>query len=78
MPASNGLFANGGWLEAPRDIEFASKGAFRFREMKTELRDIFSCFLKPDYLGEFADDVIEPRTLVDTGVVPGLYNNVTE
>jgi len=77
MPAANGLFANGGWLQSPRDIEFASKGAFRFRELKTELRDIFSCFLRPDYLGEFADDVIESRTLVDTGVTPGTYNNVT-
>jgi hypothetical protein len=77
MPSADGLFANGGWIQSPRDIEFASKGAFRFRELKTELQSIFSCFLKPDYLGSFADDVIESRTLVDTGVTPGVYNNVT-
>jgi len=77
MPAANGLFADGGWLNSPQDIEFASKGAFRFREFKTELRDILSCFLQTDYKGEFANSVIQSRTLVDTGVTPGVYNNVT-
>jgi len=77
MPAANGLFADGGWLTSPADIDFASQGAAEIRELKTELRDIFSCFLRTNYKGEFADDVIESRTLVDTGIAPGVYNHLT-
>jgi len=77
MSLANGLFANPGWVNSPQDIEFASQGAFRFRELKAELRDLLGCLYKPDYKGDFRDDVIESRTLVDTGVAPGVYNKVT-
>jgi hypothetical protein len=45
--------------------------------MKDELWKVLGCFLKPDMKGSFADSVIPSSALMDTGVVPDIYNKVT-
>ena len=60
----------------PADSDMVKLGASWIRDLKNRLKSTFS-FLFNLESGDFKDNVIRPDSLIDNGVAPGTYTQVT-